>query len=262
VAAGATAAANYEIALTAAKVSYYATMKEMGEHPGKIACVGAGLGGGFENSQELHVMKYKQAMAGKDKKSWEVGVVDEHDRMRKHKVWEALPREDVPKGHKILSSTWAMKKKSNGTYGTRLKARGYEQVAGKHYNATAITASVTSDTTIHIVLTLLLMANWYGELLDVKGVFLHDEFEEGEKLYMQVPEEFEKYYPVGVVLLLLKTIYGLKQAAIAFWKQLLKAFASMDYVRSKADPCLYFAWTVNGLVIWISWVDDCLVCGR
>jgi hypothetical protein len=81
VAAGATAVANYEIALMAAEVSYYATMKEMGKHPGEIACVGAGLGGGFENTQELHVMKYKQAMAGTDKKSWEAGVIEAHDRM-------------------------------------------------------------------------------------------------------------------------------------------------------------------------------------
>jgi hypothetical protein len=80
---------------------------------------------------------------------------------------------------------------------------------------------------------------------------------------MHVPEGFEKFYLVGFVLLLLKTIYGLKQTEIVFWKQLLKAFASMNSMRSKVDPsCLYFAWTVNGLVIWISWVDDCLVCGR
>jgi hypothetical protein len=40
------------------------------------------------------------------------------------------------------------------------------------------------------------------------------------------------------------------------------AFASMNYVRSKANPCLYFDWNVDGLVVWISWVDDCLVCGK
>ena len=27
--------------------------------------------------------------------------------------------------------------------------------------------------------------------------------------------------------------------------------------RSLADPCLYFAW-VSGLMIWLSWIDDCL----
>ena len=35
----------------------------------------------------------------------------------------------------------------------------------------------------------------------------------------------------------------------------------MNFERSKADPCLYFAWTEHGLVTWVSWVDDCLVCG-
>jgi hypothetical protein len=29
---------------------------------GEIACVGAGLGGGFENTTELHVIKYDEAM--------------------------------------------------------------------------------------------------------------------------------------------------------------------------------------------------------
>jgi hypothetical protein len=261
-AAGATAAANYEIGLTASETKYYDAMKVIGEHPGEFGCVGAALGGGFDNTAELHAMKYKQAMKTKDKASWEIGVKEEHDRMIKHKVWKAVPRDEVPSDNKVLTSTWAMKKKSNGTFRARLNARGYEQIPGKHYDPNTIAAPVTSDTTIRIVLTLLLMAGWYGELLDVKGAFLHGEFEEGEVLYMDVPEGFKQYYPVGMVLLLLKTLYGLKQAAVAFWKQLILAFSSMNYARSKADPCLYFAWTLHGLIIWISWVDDCLVCGK
>jgi hypothetical protein len=47
-------------------------------------------------------------------------------------VWEAVPSEAVPKGNKVLTSTWAMKKKANGTYQARLNAHGYEQVAEKH----------------------------------------------------------------------------------------------------------------------------------
>jgi hypothetical protein len=94
----------------------------------------------------------------------------------------------------------------------------------------------------------------------VYGAFLHGEFKTGETLFMKIPEGFAKYYPVGCVLMLLKTIYGLKQSALAFWKQLIMAFASMNYVQSKATPCLYFDWNVDGLVVWISWVDDCLVC--
>jgi hypothetical protein len=48
-----------------------------------------------------------------------------------------------------------------------------------------------------------------GELLDVKGAFLHGEFETCETLFMEFLEGFAKYYPVGYVLMLLKTmIYG------------------------------------------------------
>jgi hypothetical protein len=65
-------------------------MKTLGEHPGEFGCVGAGLGGGFLHMQELHIMKYKQAMESKDKENWAEGVREEHGRMQKHKVWEAV----------------------------------------------------------------------------------------------------------------------------------------------------------------------------
>jgi hypothetical protein len=167
----------------------------------------------------------------------------------------------VPYGAKVLASTWAMKKKVNGTHRARLNARGYEQIDGEHYDEDAKFAPVVSDATIHIILILIVMAGWWAELLDVKGAFLHGVFEKGRKVYMEVPQGFEKYYPKNCVLLLLKTLYGTKQAAKAFWLKLLEALHGMGYKRSKADPCLYFTRTVCGLVIWLSWVDDCLICG-
>jgi hypothetical protein len=118
-------------------------------------------------------MKYKEAMRTPDKPDWVNSVNEEHERFKKHKCFEAVPCAEVPFGSKILTSTWAMKKKANGTYRARLNARGYEQVPGKHYNPNSIAAPVTSDITIRIVLTLLLLARWYAELIDVKGAFLH-----------------------------------------------------------------------------------------
>ena len=79
---------------------------------------------------------------------------------------------------------------------------------------------------------------------------------------MEVPEGFEDYYPGDVLLFLLKTIYGLKQAAMAFWRELLKAMRHMQCTRSNADPCLYFKWNSKmELTIWLSWIDDCLCIG-
>ena len=78
---------------------------------------------------------------------------------------------------------------------------------------------------------------------------------------MEIPEGFEDKYCVNCVLLLPRTLYGLKQAAMAFWKQLLAAMRRMGFERSKADPCLYYCWTTCGLVLWLSWIDDCLCMG-
>lgn len=257
---GAAASNFYEVTLTDAEQAYYNAMQEFG--PGEIACVGAGLGGGFADTNELRVMKYKEAMETDDVEAWLKAVEEEHDRMVKHGVFKAILKEDLPKHAKVLTSTWAMKKKSNGTYRARLNARGFEQVDGEHFESHAISAPVTNDVTIRIVLVLLLMAAWTGELLDVKGAFLHGEFDEGQNLYMKVPEGFEKWYdPRLYLLFLLQTIYGLRQSAMAFWKILKMVFKAMKFDRSKADPCLYYQWTVYGLVLWISWIDDCFVVG-
>jgi hypothetical protein len=255
-------AGDYEIKLTEAEKHYYAEMKSYPEYITELACVGAGIGGGFSNTQELHVLKYKQAMKTEEKEHWEKAVLEEHQRMEKHKVFQAVTRDELPVGATVLTSTWAMKKKANGTYRARLNARGYEQIDGEHYDENTKAAPVVNEATIRIVLILMVMAGWYCELLDVKGAFLHGEFDKGQKIYMKVPEGFEKYYAWNVVLLLLRTLYGLKQAAFAFWQQLLMAFRDMEYNRSKADPCLYFCWTAIGLILWISWVDDCLVVGK
>ena len=82
-------------------------------------------------------------------------------------------------------------------------------------------------------------------VVDVKGAILHGEFEDGEIIHMKVPQGFKKHFPEGSVLLLLKCLYGLNQAAKVFWRQLLHAATAMGLKGSTADLCLYFKW-VNG----------------
>ena len=108
----------------------------------------------------------------------------------------------------------------------------------------------------------MILARFCGELLGVRGAFLLGKLSNEDKLYMEIPEGFEKYYAINTILLLLKTIYGLKLAAYAFWRKLVEAFWAMGYERSKGDPCLFFKWTNNLITLWMSWVDDCFVCGN
>jgi hypothetical protein len=78
--------------------------------------VGAGIGGGFETTDELHTLKFKQAMQSENKAQWMEAVEEEHKKMTDYGVWEAVPMETLPRNSKILTSTWAMKKKANGFF--------------------------------------------------------------------------------------------------------------------------------------------------
>ena len=68
---------------------------------------------------------------------------------------------------------------------------------------------------------------------------------------MSLPEEFENIYGGDVVLMLLKTIYGLKNKAKAFWRELSREFSVMVGRRINAYPCMYFKWTSMGPLVWL-----------
>ena len=159
----------------------------------------------------------------------------------------------MPARAKILTSTWACKLKPNGVKRARINGQGYKQIDGVHYDSLSIHTPVTNDVSVRIVFTLALMTSWIGRISDVKRAFLKGDLDMSNKqMYMHVPKRFKKYYSTEVVLMLLKAIYGTKQAAIAFWQELLKCMKSMGYEKNRADPCLYFSWKAAGLVVWLS----------
>ena len=109
----------------------------------------------------------------------------------------------------------------------------------------------------------MLMAGYKAYIVDVQGAFLHGEFDNGEVLYCKIPEGFhEQYDPKIWCWKLLKTAYGLKQAARTFWNKIVQAMNKLGFTRSVCDPCVYWKWTKKGLVVWISWIDDMLCIGH
>ena len=58
----------------------------------EIVAVGAGLGGGFENTKESKVIKFKEAVAIKDKNNWQKAVDEDHERLIQHKVWTPVEK--------------------------------------------------------------------------------------------------------------------------------------------------------------------------
>ena len=225
--------------LTEAERAYYGEI--MGKET-ELALIGAATGSGIKNTNELHVLTYEKAMASGEKREWQKSIEEEHNRMKDNKVFQVVDKAQVLKeGRKIITSTWAMKKKANGIYRARMVARGFEQVDGEHYDSQTKGSPVVSQMTVMIVLTLITMGRYVVKLKDVNGAFLLPDLKENERIYMEIPKGFERHYdPDKEVWLLLKTLYGLIQAAYAFWTLLVNAFKKIDYKRSCVDPCLFY----------------------
>ena len=144
----------------------------------------------------------------------------------------------------------------------RLNAHGFKQKEGVYFKKDSISSPVTNEVTIRIVLVLIIILQLLAGVLDVKGAFLQGEFgKDEEQMHMTVPDGLEDEHTENVLLKLLAPIYGLKNAAMAFYNKLKTCMKDIGCKRSLADPCLYFTWK-SGIMIWLSWIDDCMYCGK
>jgi Reverse transcriptase (RNA-dependent DNA polymerase) len=230
--------------LSSIEKNYYSALLELGcgmvdmqyDMGYETGLIGAALGGGFGDTTELKPMKFDEAMRTENKDKWLQAVEEEFHRMMEHKVFKLVRRASVPKGSKVLTSTWAMKKKSNGTFRARVNGRGYEQEDGEHYDQDDVASPMVNIVTIRVMLVLMLLMGGCAHLVDVNGAFLlggweHDPItHEERKVYMEIPQGFHRFFPKGDwLILLLKTIYGTKQAAKRFWLFILGILKSFGY---------------------------------
>ena len=69
----------------------------------------------------------------------------------------------------------------------RLNGIGYEKVYVEYYDRSSIAAPVTNYITIRVVMILVMTKNWYGDIIDEKGVFLIGKFDNNQNIYLGVP---------------------------------------------------------------------------
>ena len=74
--------------------------------------------------------------------------------------------------------------------------------------------------------------------MDVKTAFLNGVIE--EEVYIQKPKGFETHDQKTHVCRLKKALYGLKQAPRAWYGQIDNYLQKMGFVKSDADPNLYY----------------------
>ena len=142
----------------------------------------------------------------------------------------------------------------------RYVAKGFKQVEGLDYFETF--APTCKPVTFRIILQLSAKHGHVMHQFDVKTAFLHSPIE--EEVYLEQPLEFVKRISDGekIVCRLKKSIYGLKQAANNWYKQLANFLLRQGFTRSRNDHCLFARSEAEDHTFILVWVDDIMVASR
>jgi hypothetical protein len=118
---------------------------------------------------------------------------------------------------------------------------------------------VINDVTYRVMLMLSMLHGYTNVIVDIETAFLHGNLAKDEEIYMECPPGMNE--KGNKILILKKTIYGLVQAAKAFYKKLCKVLRKIGFTGGYADPCLLSKKGKKGTVHVALYVDDCYCCG-
>lgn len=203
---------------------------------------------------------WSQAMRSEDAELWREALEKEYDAMKRHQVWETIDASQIPKGAVILDSMPLAKIKRNpdGTiakYKARLVARGDKQTESS-YDETF--APVTKHTTLRIVVATASAEGMELHQMDVKTAFLHGDLD--RPIYLRLPPDAKGERKI---VLLRKSLYGLKQSPRLWNKNLDTYLVSEGFRASEYDPALYLKHDEKGLVAMVAvYVDDLTIATR
>lgn len=154
---------------------------------------------------------YKEAITCEEKSKWIGAMQEEMKSLKSNGTWVICK---LPNDRAAVGCKWVFKLKTNSAgvivrYKARLVAQGYSQKFGTDYDQ--VFAPVAKQTTFRTLLALASKDNMMVRHIDAKTAFLNGHLK--ETIYMKQPPGFVE--GEGLVCLLKKSIYVLKQAAKA-----------------------------------------------
>jgi hypothetical protein len=198
---------------------------------------------------------YSDALKCKDVSLWKEAMNSELQSLWNMNTWSIV---DKPKDVKCVSNKWVFKiKVIKGVvekYKARLVAKGFSQKYGTDYFE--VFAPVGRPETLKLLLNIASERKYKLAQFDVQTAFLNGEL--NETIYMKAPEGME--LDNNKVLLLNKSLYGLKQAARAWHQTFKNALFQHGCKQSKSDPCLFTLSNHKGVCYFLIHVDDIITC--
>ena len=188
---------------------------------------------------------YSEAKQRPDFDVWEGTVVKELDTLQSMGVYELVR---LPPGRKAIGNRWVFELKIDGEKlipKGRLVTKGFHQIPHIDFGKTF--APVAKTASIRLVAALACQHNWFLQCFDATHAFLWGELE--EELFMAIPDSYCLHKDTrlpdgcadesGLVMWLLRSIYGLKQASNVWYKKLRSILERLGMRRSEVDHGLF-----------------------
>ena len=195
---------------------------------------------------------YAEAMARPDAAQWDIACDNEKRAFEHMGVYEVVPR---PKDRKVVGSKWVfrIKRGPDGAiqkYKARVVAQGFTQIEGIDYDETF--APVAKLASLRAILAIAAERDLEIHQMDVKSAYLNGAL--SNEIFMSPPPGFD--IPDGMVLRLVKAVYGTKQGGRVWYEEISATLGAMGYQRTEADHAVYTRDEGDALSILALYVDD------
>ena len=202
-------------------------------------------------------LTYRQALKLPDAAEWEEATQKELKQFIDLKAIIPIKEENIPKGKNITESKMVYKLKlladgSLDKYKARLVAKGFTQVYGLDFTENFSPTPMIGG--VRFVIIYILQHRLKRAQGDVSGAFLNSTLK--EEIYLRLPEGL--MLEGSTIVKLIKSLYGLKQAARDWYELSDKIIRSFDseLKRSMTEPCVYYKTTEGCKFIISVHVDD------
>ena len=188
-------------------------------------------------------------------KEWKAACNEEMESLDKCDVFKLT---NLPKGRKTIGCRWVFDVKGDGHKRARLVAQGFSQVEGVDYNK--LFSPLVGFESGRLMLALTAIHNWYMTGVDVCTAYFYGKLD--EEIYMHQPEGFIARSQESKVICLKRALYSLKQAGLAWWKELSNSMKDLVFACLHSDARIFVCREGTGLIVAVVYVDDAMFFGK
>lgn len=236
----------------------------------------------------IEQMTWKEIEQRSDLNLWKSALENEYLSQIKNKTWEIVPR---PKQRKVIGSRFVFSTKSTGKK-VRLVAKGCSQRPGEDFHETS--SPVVRSSSIRLIAALSAELGLEIHQMDVVTAYLNGSLD--EEVYMEIPDQLSNVLKkvitkekvgsqkniitdkdilqtakrwhetldecVDSVCLLKKSLYGLRQSGLQWYKRLARMLNDIGFESLPQEPCVFVARNGERLMLIGIYVDDMILAAN